>query len=128
MGSPLRAEICDFFVDTNFLIYLLNGSKAITPYLKNNYFISDITEMEMLGIKNISENVLEIRRALLSNCYLVHFNSEIKQITIRIKQRIQVKLPDAIVAASAIYVDMPLITADKSFKRIQGLNLMLLTI
>jgi predicted nucleic acid-binding protein len=104
----------DFFVDTNFLIYLLNGNKAVTPYLKNNYFISDITEMEMLGIKNISENVVEIRRALIDNCYLVHFNSEIKQIAIRIKQRIQIKLPDAIVAASAIYIDMPLITAQKS--------------
>ena len=118
----------DFFVDTNFLVYLLNGNKAVTPYLKNNYFISEITEMEMLGIKNISEDVLQMRSELLDNCYLVHFNGEIKQIAIRIKQRIQVKLPDAIVAASAIYVDMPLITADKSFKRIQGLTLLLINV
>ncbi len=35
------------------------------------------------------------------------------------------KLPDCIVAASALYLDLPIITADKDFKKIKELNLML---
>ena len=39
----------NLLVDTNFLIYLLNGNLVITPYLNNHFFVSEITEMEMLG-------------------------------------------------------------------------------
>lgn len=118
----------NFFVDTNFLIYLLNGNPAVNPYLGNNYFISEITEMEMLGVKKISTATLKVRKALLDNCYLINFNSEIKKIAIEIKQKVQIKLPDAIVAASAIHIGLPIITADKGFKNIPELNLISIAI
>ena len=118
----------NFFVDTNFLIYLLNGNPVVNPYLGNNYFISEITEMEMLGVKKISAATLKIRRALLDNCYLNNFNSEIKKIAVEIKQKVQIKLPDAIVAASAIHIGLPIITADKDFKKIAELNLVAITL
>ena len=118
----------NFFVDTNFLIYLLNGNPVVNPYLGNNYFISEITEMEMLGVKKISPATLKIRRALLDNCYLINFNSEIKKIAVEIKQKVQIKLPDAIVAASAIHIGLPIITADKDFKKIAELNLVAITL
>ncbi len=118
----------NFFVDTNFLIYLLNGNPALNPYLGNNYFISEITEMEMLGVKKISPVTLKIRRALLDNCYLINFNSEIKKIAVEIKQKVQIKLPDAIVAASAIHIGLPIITADKDFRKIPELDLVAITL
>jgi predicted nucleic acid-binding protein len=102
-------------VDTNFLIYLLNGREVVTPYLKNNLFISEITEMEMLGVKGLTQDVFRIRKSLIENCYLVTFNSDIKEIAIRIKQQTTLKLPDAIVAGSALYMSLPLVTADKGF-------------
>ncbi len=113
-------------VDTNFLIYLLNGREVVTPYLKNNLFISEITEMEMLGVKGLSQDVFRIRKSLIENCYLVTFNSDIKEIAIRIKQQTTLKLPDAIVAGSALYMSLPLVTADKGFSKIVGLNLQLM--
>ena len=118
----------NLFVDTNFLIYLLNGNPALNPYLGNNYFISEITEMEMLGVKKISPVTLKIRRALLDNCYLINFNSEIKKIAVEIKQKVQIKLPDAIVAASAIHIGLPIITADKDFRKIPELDLVAITL
>ena len=43
-------------VDTNILIYLLEGKRNVEQYLKNNYlFISVITEMELLGWYKITE-------------------------------------------------------------------------
>ena len=35
-------------------------------------------------------------------------------------------MPDAIVAASALHLSLPLVTADKDFNRIAGLDLRLL--
>lgn len=113
-------------VDTNFLIYLLNGREVVTPYLKNNLFISEITEMEMLGVRGLTQDVFRIRKSLIENCYLVTFNSDIKEIAIRIKQQTTLKLPDAIVAGSALYMSLPLVTADKGFSKIAGLNLQLM--
>ncbi len=118
----------NFLVDTNFLIYLLNGRNAVTPYLNNNFFMSEITEMEMLGVKGLTSEIYKIRTALIENCYLVTFNSDIKEIAIRIKQKTNVKLPDAIVAASAMYMSLPLVTADKSFSKVVGLDLQLLKV
>lgn len=116
----------NLLVDTNFLIYLLNGNLVITPYLNNHFFVSEITEMEMLGVRNLSSTVLSIRKRLIENCFIVNFNSDIKEIAIRIKQKSPIKLPDAIVAASAMYMGFPLITADSDFTKITGLDLRLL--
>jgi len=41
-------------------------------------------------------------------------------------QEVSVKLPDAIVAATSIYLDLPLLTADVGFEKIHGLKLILL--
>lgn len=116
----------NFLVDTNFLIYLLNGRTVVTPYLNNNFSISEITEMEMLGVKGVAPDILKIRTALPENCYTITFNSNIEEIAIRLKQQSTLKLPDAIVAASALYMSLPLVTAYKSFSKIPGLDLHLL--
>jgi len=82
--------------------------------------------MELLGVKDIPQLVLKTRTALIGNCFLVNFNSDIKEIAIHIKQKASIKLPDAIIAASALYMGMPLISADKDLTRVEGLDLILL--
>jgi predicted nucleic acid-binding protein len=41
-------------------------------------------------------------------------------------QDLSVKLPDAIIAATSLYLDLPLLTADVGFKKIPNLKLILL--
>ena len=47
----------------------------------------------------------------------------IKEKTIEIRKKYKTKLPDAIVTASAIVNNLPLITADKGFNQIEELKL-----
>ncbi len=61
----------------------------------------------------------------LSECIIVPLNEEIKNLCITIKQTSKVKTPDAIVAATSIYNQIPLITSDKGFEKIQDLDLFL---
>jgi len=47
-------------------------------------------------------------------------NASVKIIAIGIRRKYRMKTIDAIIAASAIYFDLPLVTADKSFKKIKS--------
>jgi predicted nucleic acid-binding protein len=42
----------------------------------------------------------------------------IKEIAISIRQNYKVKLPDCIIMATSLWLNMPLITADQDFKKI----------
>ena len=44
------------------------------------------------------------------------------------KQQLKMKLPDAIIAATAIKNNIPLVTADKDFKKISDLELLMMDI
>lgn len=48
---------------------------------------------------------------------------EIKKKAIQIKQKYKLKLPDAIIAATAIQYNLPFITSDADFINIKDLNL-----
>lgn len=111
------------FLDTNILIYLLHGDLKIAELIDNKTFtISFITELELLSIPMNSIQNRKIK-SLLKECYILNINEEIKNHTIDFRNKYNIKLPDAIVAATAHYLDLPLITADKGFKKIDELNL-----
>ena len=112
--------------DTNPLIYLLDGNKAIAQFLDNKQlYLSVITELELFGKQNLSKNDNELIDSLLMNCFVIDIEHEIKQIYKEIKQKYTLKLPDAIIAATALYLDLPLLTFDKDFRNVPDLKLML---
>ena len=116
-----------FLIDTNFIIYFLEGS---LPDKANNFFekispvISVITEIELLSGKNISNSgLLRINSFLkLSIIYNV-FDADIVRHTIAIRKQSKIKLPDAIIAATALANKLDLVTHNTSdFKNISGLH------
>ena len=113
----------NFVADTNALIYLLNGNTCMTPYLDKNLSYSVISEMELLSYSGITESEENSIKSLLKECEEVALSAEVKEKTIEIRKKYKTKLPDAIVAASAIVSGLPLITADKGFNQIVELNL-----
>lgn len=116
----------DFLVDTNFLIFVSDESAIVVPFLDYNVGISYISEMELLGVFSISKNQKEAMKKILSQCYIFECSSEIKDLAIQLKQKYKIKLPDAIIAATAIVNQLPFVTADADFKAIKELNLIFL--
>ncbi|MCL2041580.1 MAG: PIN domain-containing protein [Bacteroidales bacterium] len=49
-------------------------------------------------------------------------------ITISLKQKYSVKIPDAIIAATAKSFELPLITADVNLKKVAGVDIVLLNL
>lgn len=113
-------------LDTNIILYLLGGNKDLFSILNEmELFVSIISEIELLGFKGLSQNDKKKINIFLSECTIVPLNTEVKDICIAIKQKDKSKTPDAIIAATALFLQIPLITADKEFEKIDNLDLFL---
>ena len=113
--------------DTNPLIYLLNGSKKAASYLDGKQiWISVISELELFGKKGLTKAEKREIDFLIENCFVAGLNTEIKSITKNLLQSASIKLPDAIIAATAMYLDLPLLTFDSDFARVPQLKLFIL--
>ncbi len=116
----------DFLADTNFLIFTSQGNPIVEPFLDYNIGISFISEMELLGVFSISKVQKSNIQNIINECFVIDMNTEIKKYAIQIKQKYKIKLPDAIIAATAIQYNIPFITADADFKVVKELNLIFL--
>lgn len=119
----------NIIADTNLLIYLLKGDSRIAKQLEGRQlFISVITEIELLGMYGISQANLKEVKSVIDDCVIVDFNNEIKQMAIELKQKHRIKLPDAIIASTSIFLNFPLFTADKYFSKIPALDCVIIEI
>ncbi len=115
--------------DTNPLIYLLNGSEKAAEFLNNKQvWISAISELELFGKKGLTETEKSEINFLIDNCFIADLNSGIKIIAKELLQTVAIKLPDAIIAATALYLDFPLLTFDSDFSKVPNLKLFVLEI
>ncbi|MBN8653191.1 MAG: type II toxin-antitoxin system VapC family toxin [Cytophagales bacterium] len=115
--------------DTNPLVYLLNGNEEVGRLLDGKEcWVSVITELELFGKKNLTTADKKEIQILLDSCYITDLLPGIKRITKNLQQTNSLKLPDAIIAATALYLGLPLLTADKAFKKIKDIELILLDV
>ena len=111
-------------LDTNAVLYLLNGDETLADFLEGKeLYISIITELEILSYKKITEAEQLKISEFLGELIIINIINEIKKITIELRKNFNLKLPDSIIAATATSLEMPFITSDKQFKTITNLNL-----
>lgn len=114
----------EILVDTNILLYLLKGSDALQELLQGKIlYISFITELELIGFPKMSDQESEEVATLLLDCTIVSLNAAIKMNYVSLRKSTGLKLGDAIIAATASALRIPLITADKRFKLIDDIDL-----
>ena len=116
----------DYIADTNALLYLLSGNPCMKPYLSSYIGLSVISEMELLSFSGITSFEEERIRSLIQDCHVLFLTENVKNKTISLRRAYKIKLPDAIIAATAIENKLQLITADKGLKRVSELNLLLI--
>ena len=117
----------DFLADTNAILYYLTGNKCMEPFVSCKFAFSVISEMELLSFANITEQEEQSIRSFLKKCQLLSLTNEVKNKTILLRRKYNIKLPDAIIAATAIENGLELITADIGFRKISELKLKLIT-
>ena len=74
--------------------------------------------MELLGARYLKPDDLLKIKQFISECTVIDITPEIKEFTISIRQKYNIKLPDSIILATSLWLNMPLITADQDFTKI----------
>jgi predicted nucleic acid-binding protein len=101
-------------VDTNILIYLSKKQLAFHKVAStgDKLYISVITYMEVLGYQFPNNTEKKIVEELCRNLPVIELDKEIVEKVIQIRQKNKIKLPDAIILATAIINNFELITAN----------------
>jgi predicted nucleic acid-binding protein len=108
-------------LDTNIVLYLLSGDQTLSELLyKKKLYLSFITELELLSYTDLTAKEREKIRDFLEECIILDINEHIKEETIRIRRTYKLKLPDSIVVSTAAYLGIPVISADKDFKKVKN--------
>ena len=116
----------NLLVDSNIAIYFLFGHNDVQKYFfESQTALSFISELELLSNPFFKKHELESVRYLISQHEVITYQPELKDIIISIRSKKKLKLPDAMIAATAIYLNVPLVSADKGFNNIEGLDLVL---
>jgi predicted nucleic acid-binding protein len=100
------------------------GMKAVAEIIDNTPHLSVISQMEILRFNDTPENEKILVDFIDSS--IIHSLSEvIVQQTIALAKKSKIKLPDAIVAATALSEDFTLVTRNvDDFKKVAGLILL----
>ena len=117
--------------DTNTAIYYLqqqfptSAEKFIDDLLKEESpTISVITEIELLCWKTATEKDLDVLNGFIKDALVIELEQSIKLKTAEIRKVHRIKLPDAIIAATAMVYGLILLTRNvEDFKNIIGLDI-----
>ncbi len=117
-------------LDSNTAIYLLNGtlsattSKPIADIAEKPFMLSVIGKIELLGWNAPNaEEALKIVQ-FVQAAIVLPLNEPVVERTIAIRRQYKIKLPDAIIAATALAYQLALFTRNVSdFKSIEGLTI-----
>jgi len=116
-----------YLVDTNILIYFLEGEKVAMSFFKKiideDIYISLINKIEVLSFPDLSKKEEKSISMFLSNFITLEINNTIAEETIRIRKKYRLKLPDAVICATSIIHDMILVSRnEKDFIRMNELK------
>ena len=118
--------------DTNSAIYYLqqqfpaSAEKFIDDLLKKETpIISAITEIELLCWKTATDKDLEVLNGFINDSLVIELEQSIKLKTAQIRKAYRVKLPDAIIAATALVYGLTLLTRNiEDFRIIKDLDIL----
>ncbi|OFX59924.1 MAG: hypothetical protein A2046_03360 [Bacteroidetes bacterium GWA2_30_7] len=117
--------------DTNIFIHLFINDKATIEKLtligSQNILMPAITKMELYKGMSNKKELAEMKKKI-SNYSVLKFNEDVSKIAIELIEKYHLsnslKIPDAIIAASALAFDLPLFTYNlKDFKGLEGIKL-----
>ena len=119
-----------YLLDTKTAIYILNDTLPLKAHAfikaalnENGSFISVITKIELLGWQTGSLEQLQNVADFVQDSEVLPLADNVVDKTIEIRHSQKIKLPDAVIAATAIVYEFTLISRnDEDFRKIPGLK------
>ncbi|AKG23011.1 type II toxin-antitoxin system VapC family toxin [Calothrix sp. 336/3] len=116
-----------YLLDTNAIVALLNASPALVTLLQSAEWvgISVISKIEFLAFSGLNESDCNLFEEFLKRVEVIDLatsnNLLIEQI-INVRLQYRVKLPDAIIASTALQVGASLVTGDRELNQVTSLT------
>lgn len=96
----------------------------IDTVVDENSIVSFITKIELLAWNPPIAEDIKIRKEFLSGSQILYITDEVIEKTIQIRKETNLKLPDSVIAATAITYDFILLSDnDKDFLKVEPLGL-----
>ena len=111
-----------FLLDTNILLYLIGKKIPVDALPEGEFSAYFVTELEVLSYPSITPQEEQQLKRFLSDIPIIDITAEIKEQTIDLRKKYNLRLPDAIIAATARQIDATLITNDKGFSLVQEIQ------
>jgi hypothetical protein len=107
-------------LDTNVALYLLGGrlAESVPP---GSYGVSVITEMELLAWPSLTMEEEQKVRDLLGALIICELTPPIRARAVQLRKQERLKLPDAVVCATAMEFGVELWTNDANLAKVPGL-------
>lgn len=119
-----------YLFDTNILIYYFADTlpaaeiASVETILKTSFNISIITKIEFFGFEKFSPDNFSQELQFIRNANVIPLTDEIADITIDLRRKSRIKLPDAVIAATCLQDSLTLITRNtRDFQGITGLEI-----
>lgn len=119
----------EYLVDTNILIYHTKGSQVTEDFIgkllsEGAFNISILTKIEFLGWSKHTPEGFEKCRKLIEPTNIYHVDDDIADKAIELRRKMNIKLADAVIAATAFLNNLKLATRNvDDFKAIAGIEL-----
>ncbi|NOS96019.1 MAG: type II toxin-antitoxin system VapC family toxin [Methylotenera sp.] len=113
-----------YLLDTNYILGLLQSNQAVlSEAISKNILVTEcayspITRMELLGFPGITSDEDNLIRVRLQSFTVIPLSTEIEDSVIALRQTRKIKLPDAMIAATALVTKIELLTLDQHLKSV----------
>lgn len=94
-------------------------------FFDGKFYISIINKIELLGFKDISTDEEQNFHKLINASTILNLTDDIVTKTIEVRKQFKIKLPDAIIAATALTHNLTIVTRNtKDFEKIKGVEIL----
>ena len=101
-----------YVLDTNIVILLLKSETVSEIFNSAELFVSIVSRMELLSKSDLTAEDEQEIRGFLSHVTVVGIDDSIESTVIALRRSRKLKLPDSIIAATAIVLEATLLTRD----------------
>jgi len=118
-------------IDTNIIIAYLTGDEEIVNTLSDwkragvPLFLSSVVEAEILSFSEWTSEERRNAESFLEEHFVsIPFDRTLARLAASLRRTTRIKLPDAAIAATALYTGSPLVTRNiRDFRKVDGLTI-----
>jgi predicted nucleic acid-binding protein len=115
-------------LDTNAIVYYLKDDTDAVAVLRGVFaqsspvYVSVVTELELFAFANLSRDEESLIEDLLATMSIIPLDSRIARLAALVRRHYGLKIPDSVIAATAMFTGSTLVTRNtRDFRKIANL-------